>query len=244
MNDCLKAALGYLGRGWAALAVCPPDHRGVPPFHRTTCQKPGKRPLGPWKQWQARLPRAPPGGVGTRPVSSPLAAGPGVLGPRGQGRQGHRLRRRPRGQPLPALRGGHPVPLRVPPRRLGLRPREVRGHHPGRRPAGPGQAGLLLLSGEQETRDRLAAGAPSGAAGAGPHHRAQRPGQADLGQGAGPPLRLGVLPGRPRRPAPVPGLPRLIASVWRGHSPASPAAFVGRTALQGLFLDSPFRSCP
>ena len=45
MNDCLKAALGYLGRGWAALAVCPPDHRDVPPFHRATCLKPGKRPL-------------------------------------------------------------------------------------------------------------------------------------------------------------------------------------------------------
>jgi hypothetical protein len=56
MNDCLKAALGYLGRGWAALAVCPPDHRDVPPFHTTTCQKPGKRPLGPWKAWQTRLP--------------------------------------------------------------------------------------------------------------------------------------------------------------------------------------------
>jgi hypothetical protein len=56
MNDCLKAALGYLGRGWAALAVCPPDHKDVPPFHRATCSKPGKRPLGPWKQWQNRLP--------------------------------------------------------------------------------------------------------------------------------------------------------------------------------------------
>jgi hypothetical protein len=56
MNDCLRAALSYLGRGWAALAVCPPDHRGVPPFHRATCSKPGKRPLGRWKQWQARLP--------------------------------------------------------------------------------------------------------------------------------------------------------------------------------------------
>jgi hypothetical protein len=56
MNDCLKAALGYLGRGWAALAVCPPDHRDVPPFHRAACQKPGKRPLGPWKAWQTRLP--------------------------------------------------------------------------------------------------------------------------------------------------------------------------------------------
>jgi hypothetical protein len=56
MNDCLKAALAYLGRGWAALAVCPPDHQDVPPFHRATCSKPGKRPLGPWKAWQTRLP--------------------------------------------------------------------------------------------------------------------------------------------------------------------------------------------
>jgi hypothetical protein len=56
MNDCLKAALAYLGRGWAALAVCPPDHRDVPHFHRATCSKPGKRPLGPWKGWQAGLP--------------------------------------------------------------------------------------------------------------------------------------------------------------------------------------------
>jgi hypothetical protein len=56
MNDCLRAALSYLGRGWAALAVCPPDHRDVPPFHRAACQKPGKRPLGPWKAWQTRLP--------------------------------------------------------------------------------------------------------------------------------------------------------------------------------------------
>ena len=56
MNDCLKAALAYLGRGWAALAVCPPDHHDVPAFHRATCSKPGKRPLGPWKTWQTRLP--------------------------------------------------------------------------------------------------------------------------------------------------------------------------------------------
>src|SRR6516162_6790816 len=61
MLDTLKRILnesgpGLLGRGWAALAVCPPDHRDVPPFHTTTCQKPGKRPLGPWKAWQTRLP--------------------------------------------------------------------------------------------------------------------------------------------------------------------------------------------
>jgi hypothetical protein len=56
VNDCLKAALGFLGRDWAALAVCPPDHRGVPEFHARTCRKPGKRPLGRWKAWQSRLP--------------------------------------------------------------------------------------------------------------------------------------------------------------------------------------------
>jgi hypothetical protein len=56
MNDCLKAALGFLGRDWAALAVCPPDHRDVPEIHARTCRKPGKRPLGRWKAWQTRLP--------------------------------------------------------------------------------------------------------------------------------------------------------------------------------------------
>jgi hypothetical protein len=56
MNDSLKAALGYLGRDWAALAVCPPDHRDVPEFHSRNCRKPGKRPLGRWAAWQTRLP--------------------------------------------------------------------------------------------------------------------------------------------------------------------------------------------
>jgi hypothetical protein len=56
MNDCLEAALGYLGRGWASLAVCPPDHRDGPALHRASCLKPGKRPPGPWKAWQIRLP--------------------------------------------------------------------------------------------------------------------------------------------------------------------------------------------
>jgi hypothetical protein len=56
MNDSLKAALSYLGRDWAALAVCPPDHRDVPEFHVRRCGKPGKRPLGRWKALQTRLP--------------------------------------------------------------------------------------------------------------------------------------------------------------------------------------------
>jgi Bifunctional DNA primase/polymerase, N-terminal/Primase C terminal 1 (PriCT-1) len=55
-STCLEAALAYLDRDWAALAVCPPDHRGVPDFHRQTCRQPGKRPLGRWKAWQFLLP--------------------------------------------------------------------------------------------------------------------------------------------------------------------------------------------
>jgi hypothetical protein len=55
-NGCFAAALSYLGRGWAALALCPPHHRGVPEYHRRTCGSSGKRPLGRWKAWQYRLP--------------------------------------------------------------------------------------------------------------------------------------------------------------------------------------------
>ena len=55
-DACFRAALSYLDRGWAALALCPPDHRGVPGFHPTFCLHPGKRPLGRWKGWQSRLP--------------------------------------------------------------------------------------------------------------------------------------------------------------------------------------------
>jgi hypothetical protein len=53
---CFRAALSYLDRGWAALALCPPGHQGVADWHRATCQHPGKRPLGRWKGWQSRLP--------------------------------------------------------------------------------------------------------------------------------------------------------------------------------------------
>src|SRR6476646_3971140 len=56
MNQRFRAALSYLSRGWASLALCPPNHRGVEEFHRATCQHPGKRPLGRWKEWQSRLP--------------------------------------------------------------------------------------------------------------------------------------------------------------------------------------------
>jgi hypothetical protein len=52
----MKAALSYLGRDWAAIAICPPNHEGVPEFHKRTCRKTGKRPLGRWKAWQTRLP--------------------------------------------------------------------------------------------------------------------------------------------------------------------------------------------
>jgi hypothetical protein len=55
-STCLDAALAYLERDWSALAVCPPDHQGVPDFHRDSCRQPGKRPLGRWKAWQYRLP--------------------------------------------------------------------------------------------------------------------------------------------------------------------------------------------
>jgi hypothetical protein len=55
-STCLEAALAYLERDWSALAVCPPDHQGVPDFHRHACRQPGKRPLGRWKAWQFLLP--------------------------------------------------------------------------------------------------------------------------------------------------------------------------------------------
>jgi hypothetical protein len=48
---CLAAALAYLHQGWSPLALCPPDHAGVSGQHETTCQKPGKAPLWPWKQY-------------------------------------------------------------------------------------------------------------------------------------------------------------------------------------------------
>jgi hypothetical protein len=56
MNRLLKAALAYLDRDWAALALCPPGHEGVPDHHVRSCRQPGKRPLGRWKAWQGRLP--------------------------------------------------------------------------------------------------------------------------------------------------------------------------------------------
>jgi hypothetical protein len=55
-HGSFRAALSYLDRGWAALALCPPGHQDVTDFHRATCEHPGKRPLGRWKVWQTRLP--------------------------------------------------------------------------------------------------------------------------------------------------------------------------------------------
>jgi hypothetical protein len=55
-DDCLRAALSYVDRGWAALALCPPRHQDVTDYHAATCKSPGKRPLGRWRGWQSRLP--------------------------------------------------------------------------------------------------------------------------------------------------------------------------------------------
>jgi hypothetical protein len=49
---CLHAALDYLGRGWSALAVCPPNHADVGDSHARRCGSPGKAPWGPWKKFQ------------------------------------------------------------------------------------------------------------------------------------------------------------------------------------------------
>jgi hypothetical protein len=55
-QECLEAALDYLNRGWAALAVCPPDHAGVGKTHGKKCKHPGKAPWGDWKEFQSRMP--------------------------------------------------------------------------------------------------------------------------------------------------------------------------------------------
>jgi putative DNA primase/helicase len=54
--ECLAAALDYLGRGWSALAICPPDHAGVGKTHGQNCTSPGKSSWGPWKKYQTELP--------------------------------------------------------------------------------------------------------------------------------------------------------------------------------------------
>lgn len=55
-KDRLMAALDYLSRGWPALAVCPPDHKGISGKHAENCTSPGKAPIGRWKEFQDRLP--------------------------------------------------------------------------------------------------------------------------------------------------------------------------------------------
>jgi hypothetical protein len=55
-RECLEAALAYLGRGIAVLAVCPPDHVGVGKSHGKVCDSPGKAPLVKWAEFQDRLP--------------------------------------------------------------------------------------------------------------------------------------------------------------------------------------------
>jgi hypothetical protein len=51
--ECLTAALDYLGRGWSALALCPPDHLGVGRTHGRRCKSPGKAPFGDWTSHQS-----------------------------------------------------------------------------------------------------------------------------------------------------------------------------------------------
>jgi hypothetical protein len=72
---CFRAALSFLDRGWASLALCPPGRQGAPEGHARTCRQPGKRPLGRWKAWQGagcrRWKRSPSGG---RPSPGPTSA--------------------------------------------------------------------------------------------------------------------------------------------------------------------------
>jgi hypothetical protein len=56
-NARLAAGVDYLAHGWSALWLCPPepaDHAKVDPRHRAHCSKPGKQPLGRWKDCQQR----------------------------------------------------------------------------------------------------------------------------------------------------------------------------------------------
>jgi hypothetical protein len=56
---CLIPALDYLARGWAPLALCPPDHVSVERAnkgHIKSCSSPGKTPWHTWKEFQTTLP--------------------------------------------------------------------------------------------------------------------------------------------------------------------------------------------
>jgi hypothetical protein len=56
-NPCLDAALDYLQRGWSAIALCPPDHEGMPSAHQKNCTNPGKVPWQSWEAYQSRRAR-------------------------------------------------------------------------------------------------------------------------------------------------------------------------------------------
>lgn len=58
-SPCLVAALAYVARGWSAIPLCPPNHKGVPDEHDASCTSPGKAPPWPWKTYQERLPKEP-----------------------------------------------------------------------------------------------------------------------------------------------------------------------------------------
>jgi putative DNA primase/helicase len=55
-RECLDAALSYLARGWAPLALCSPDHLGVGREHARHCGNPGKVPWHAWKAYQEQRP--------------------------------------------------------------------------------------------------------------------------------------------------------------------------------------------
>jgi hypothetical protein len=56
---CRDAALAYLARGWAALALCSPGHIGIDRVarrHRAECTHEGKRPWVRWADYMKKLP--------------------------------------------------------------------------------------------------------------------------------------------------------------------------------------------
>ncbi len=55
--ECLAAALEYLGRGWCAIPLCPPDHAGCSADHVARCPRPGTEPVVPCQAYRRRLPR-------------------------------------------------------------------------------------------------------------------------------------------------------------------------------------------